>query len=153
MLFLFIFQRLGVRIGFLSSLAALCFQDVVLQWLMTDGVQLNQIDAEDPEVSARADAQSVRFARRASLDEAGSHRCPHQPASVRKPGNSNSNSIQCWRAATQPCLQGYALLSLWRVVWILWVLSHWLTLLVLPYGLWAFTRAATNDYFCHRLIG
>lgn len=33
---------------------ALCFQDVLLQWLMTDGVLLNQIDAEDPEVSARA---------------------------------------------------------------------------------------------------
>lgn len=31
---------------------ALCLKDVVLQWLMTDGVQLNQIDAEDPEVSA-----------------------------------------------------------------------------------------------------
>lgn len=26
------------------------FQDVVLQWLMTDNIQLNQIDAEDPEV-------------------------------------------------------------------------------------------------------
>lgn len=26
------------------------FQDVVLQWLMTDSIQLNQIDAEDPEV-------------------------------------------------------------------------------------------------------
>lgn len=26
------------------------FQDVVLQWLMSDDIQLNQIDAEDPEV-------------------------------------------------------------------------------------------------------
>ena len=26
------------------------FQDVVLQWLMADNIQLNQIDAEDPEV-------------------------------------------------------------------------------------------------------
>lgn len=29
-------------------------QDVVLQWLMTDNIQLNQIDAEDPEVRKRS---------------------------------------------------------------------------------------------------
>lgn len=39
---------------------ALCFQDVLLQWLMTDGVLLNQIDAEDPEVSARAPLWTLR---------------------------------------------------------------------------------------------
>lgn len=32
-----------------SSLSCL-FQDVVLQWLMTENIHLNQIDAEDPEV-------------------------------------------------------------------------------------------------------
>ncbi len=29
------------------------FQDVVFQWLTTDSIPLNQIDAEDPEVSAK----------------------------------------------------------------------------------------------------
>lgn len=33
-----------------NSQYSLLLQDVVLQWLMTDSIQLNQIDAEDPEV-------------------------------------------------------------------------------------------------------
>lgn len=41
-----------VKCQFLCTAACryFSFQDVVLQWLMTDNIQLNQIDAEDPEV-------------------------------------------------------------------------------------------------------
>lgn len=36
-------------------------QDVVFQWLMTENIHLNQIDAEDPEVSLRLLQDNVHF--------------------------------------------------------------------------------------------
>lgn len=41
----------GCSICLPSSFLMSVLQDVVFQWLMTDSIHLNQIDAEDPEVN------------------------------------------------------------------------------------------------------
>lgn len=34
----------------MAKIVSYLLQDVVLQWLMTDSIEMNQIDAEEPEV-------------------------------------------------------------------------------------------------------
>lgn len=37
------------------------FQDVVFQWLTTDNIHLNQIDAEDPEVGTCSSYLALQY--------------------------------------------------------------------------------------------